>query len=179
MSSSKKLWRVGFDDSTVKPYVSMQEVFGWKVHQHILPVGSSMQVVSVSSVPRADALNRALYVGGRATVNNNLVGQLDDRVPGLFTGDRPDHPAGISMIRPVEELEFWCFNKVINRGALPDLQPVVLADGQVLDTDPGQRIFICRGQLGDHFARDAFISDGTPLVSDGDTFGFLIGGDRV
>lgn len=179
MTSSKKQWKLGFDSTTQQPFVKVHQPFGWKVHQHIMPVGSTMRIVSTAEVAREDALNRAMYVGGRAHITNSEIGQLPDRVPGLYTGHRPAHPPGITTITPLEETEFWCFNKIINRNKLPTLQPLVLADGEPLVCDIGQRVLVCRGQVGDKFAGDWFVYDGAAMLSDGDTYGFLIGEDRV
>jgi hypothetical protein len=125
MTIPRSEWR-GAEGSSA--YVKAHDAFGWKVHQHILPVGCALLILSTASVERSAAPNRAIYVRGRGVVTNSFGGTFDDRVPGLFTAERPDHPEGTTKVLAAEELEIWCFNWHANRGALPDVLPLRAAD---------------------------------------------------
>lgn len=175
MSVSRREWRGRESAARVTPH----EVFGWRVHRHVLPAGTSMVVVAARSVARSAAPNRALYVRGRGMVTNSFGGQFDDRVPGLFTGERPDHPEGTTKVTAVEELEFWCFNWHANRGALPALAPLRYPDGGVFLGQDGDRILVCAGGLGRHEPGDTFRVSSDELVAALGTYALVIGGDRV
>ena len=175
MSVSRRDWRGHESAAKVTPH----EVFGWRVHRHILPVGASMVVVSARSIERSEAPNRAIYVRGRGTVTNSFGGQYEDRVPGLFTVERPDHPEGTTKITAAEELEFWCFNWHANRGALPDLTPLRYPGGGIFLGQEGDRILVCSGSLGRHEAGDSFRVGGDELVAAPGTYALVIGGDRA
>ena len=175
MPTPRRDWR-GLQQSTAFS-VDARRAFGWKVHRHILQPGASLVVVATRDVPRAEAPNLALYVRGRASVTNSLLGEMPNRTPGLFTGDRPDHPAGTTKITAINELEFWCFNWHANRGALPVATPLRATNGEIVELVAGQRVLVCRGSLGANGV-GPFVADGAPLAADGPTFGFLIGGDR-
>lgn len=175
MSVSRREWR----GSELAATVTQHDVFGWRVHRHILPINACMVVVSTRSIERSEAPNRAFYVRGRGVVTNSFGGQYDDRVPGLFTGERPDHPEGTTKITAVEELEFWCFNWHANRGALPALTPIRFPDGGVFLGQEGDRVLVCSGGLGRHEPGDSFRVGGDELVAASGTYALLIGGDRV
>jgi len=168
------MWRA---ENNKSARVEEMDCFGWRVHRHVLPVGSCMVVVATHQIDRSEAPNKALYVRGRGVVTNSLGGQFDDRTPGLFTGARPDHPAGTTRILAAEELEFWCFNWHANRGALPDAEPLIAMNAEPVELAAGQRVLLCAGSLGPHSV-GPFVATGEPLVAAGDVYGFLIGADR-
>jgi hypothetical protein len=95
----------------------------------------------------------------------------------MFTGDRPDHPAGTTTIAAPDGLEFWCFNWHANRGALPAATPLRCANAESVELQAGQRVLLCAGKLGD-FEPGPFVAPGGPLEASGDVYGFLIEGDR-
>jgi len=175
MTVPRREWRGQESAAIVTPH----EVFGWRVHRHILPAGTSMVVVSARSVARSAAPNRALYVRGRGVVTNSFGGQFDDRVPGLFTGERPDHPKGTTTVTAAEELEFWCFNWHANRGALPALTPLRFPQGGVFHGNEGDRILVCAGSLGRHEPGNTFRVSGVELAAAPGTYALVIGGERA
>ena len=123
------------------------DAFGWKIVRHVLPPGGTMITHSSAPVPRDRAPNLAMYVRGRATAVTDGV-QHEDRTPGLYTGERPDHPRGTSVVTAVEETEFWCFNHTHNRRALPDLLPIRLQPGEGLWLPERSRLFVMSGSAG-------------------------------
>lgn len=174
MTISRRQWR-GIETGAAS--VEECSAFGWVVHRHVLPPGAAMVIVASSDVERAKAPNRAIYVRGRASVTRDDGAQFPDRVPGLFTGDRPDHPGGIVTVRAVEETEFWCFNWHANRGALPDLEPLRFPHGGVFWGREGDRILVCSGALGRHQPGDQFRVGGDEMVAEPGTYALVIGGD--
>lgn len=176
MSTPRRDWR-GLPQPGGTSLVEAHTAFGWKVHQHILKPGASLVVVSTKQIARNEAPNLAIYVRGLGTVTSSVLGTAPDRVPGMFTGDRPAHPAGTTKISVVEELEFWCFNWHANRGALPAATPLRAANAEVVELAAGQRVLLCSGVLGGHGV-GPFVADGAPLTAAGAVYGFLIGGDR-
>lgn len=179
MTTSRRLWRTDFISGQTSNYHKNVDCFGWIVQQTIMPPGNSLIVISHGNIQRTKAPNLAFYVGGHATVTNNLTGTYPDRVPGMFTGNRPDHPAGITTVTAVEELEFWCFNWLINNRKLPTVSPFVLQTNDTVTPAVGQRVFICKGELGTYFAADKFVSDGTTLTAACTTYGFYVENERV
>lgn len=168
--------RSRYDNGPVR--VAAFTAFGWKLHQHCMDVGSKLHTVAKQEVSRADAPNLTLYVRGRASFTHSDGTVYDDRVPGMFSGDRPNTPAGMTTHTALEPLEFWCINRSFNRGVLPEVTILRVAAGQTFTPDAGQRVLVCAGILGDKKAGDAFVSDGQPLVAAEDCYGFLFGGDR-
>lgn len=178
MTVSRQVWRGDYPAAT-NPSVQRLEVFGWVAHRHVLPEGSKLITTATKPVQRSQAPNLTLYVRGRATVTSSTGEILDDRVPGMFSADRPDHPVGIFTVQAVEELEFWCFNYTANRRALPELTPLRFPDGGVFLGQEGDRILVCAGSLGRHEAGDSFRVGGDELVAAPGTYALVIGGDRV
>jgi hypothetical protein len=175
MTPSRQHWR-GIE--TGRPVVVPIRAFGWLVHQHIMPVGTTLKIAASDTVPRDHAPNLALYVRGVATVSNGE-GEYPNRVAGLFTGDRPEHPAGITTVTPIEELEFWCFNYHANRGALPDLKPAHFFQGEKALLEKGQRVLVCLGCVGGFSAGESFVATGKKLMVDEPSYVLLIGGERA
>lgn len=160
------------------------EAFGWKVHRHCMPAGSAMVLTASAEVERERAPNLTLYTRGLISVTGGDGTAFEDRVPGMFSAERPNHPAGVVTLNAVEESEFWCFNWHANRAALPTLVPIRLPPGQSLQVSSGQRLWLFRGQA-------AMAGDTLPIPSsllaaeDGElvalevTYGVIVGADRA
>ena len=174
MTPTRQEWR-GLEIGPI--IVDRHAAFGWVVHRHLMPVGSKMKFIAAREVQRASAPNIALYVAGRGEVSRDNGTAAPDRLPGLFTPESTPQPAGTSTVCAVEPLEFWCFNWHANRGALPAVQALRLADGEAFTPNAGQRVLVCRGALGAH-EMGPFVANGSALQADGQVYGFLIGADR-
>lgn len=153
--------------------------FGWILTQNILPVGSKLVVVTTRQIKRQDAPNLTLYVKGRATFQTSDGVMLADRVPGMYSGDRPDSPLGKTIHTATEELEFWCMNYYANGKTLPQLTPLRLPSAGNWTAPPGQRVLICSGSLGAYTPGDTFVGTGQSLTNIDGTYGMLLGSDRV
>lgn len=148
------------------------DVFGFRVSQFILPVDSSLVIVSANIVKRENSPNKTLYVRGLGRAENN--GTLwSTKVPGIYSGDRPDHPKGVTKLIAIEELEFWCFNWHDNRGKLPDVSPIRLTGTNTYNPGVNKKILVCYGKLNEYTSGTYFISTGEPLTVTGDTYGFI------
>lgn len=123
------------------------EVFGWTVRRNLWQAGASFDVAARVEIARESAPNRAMYVRGRCTVTNNGV-NFPDRVPGLYTQERPAHPVGTTRIKAVEDTEMWCFDAKANNGQVPELTPVRLVAGDVLALSAGALLFVMHGTAG-------------------------------
>lgn len=174
MTPTRQEWR-GLEIGPI--IVDRHHAFGWVVHRHLMPVGSKMKFILTKPVERAAAPNIALYVAGRGEVVLDGQTPRPDRVPGLFTKESVAQPTGETVVTAVEPLEFWCFNWHANRGALPEVAALRLADGEAAELSAGQRVLLCKGALGAH-RMGAFVADGAPLFASGAVYGFLIGADR-
>jgi hypothetical protein len=177
MTVTRRHWRGVRDSSPNAPRVEAVDAFGWIVHKHSIPHGGRLILVSTADVERARAPNLAIYTAGRGVVVNDRVGAMPDRVPGMCTGERPDHPAGTTTITADGRLELWCFNWHANRGALPAATPLRCANAESVELQAGQRVLLCAGALGD-FEPGPFVAPGGPLAARGDVYGFLIEGER-
>jgi len=176
---TRQQWRAHEEAQQGHIIVQPMMAFGWKVHRHVMPVGSKLVTRAAAPIPRAKSCNLTLYVRGRATLIHEDGTAYPDRVPGMFSGDRPDTPAGSITTTVMEELEFWCFNWHANRAALPDLSVLRIEDGDTFTLEPGQRVITCTGDLGPHPAGTAFVADGSLMVASGFVYGFLLGGAYV
>jgi hypothetical protein len=176
---SRNEWTTKVQAGTSEISIEHHTVFGWKVQKHSMPSGAVMITNSVAEVPRSRAPNRAMYVTGRCTVTNNDE-VMDDRVPGLFTGERPSHPAGLSKVTAVEDTEFWCFNYFMNRKALPVLTPVRVPAGQMLQLTTGQLLFVMKGVAGSITGPMTLTPDtDQELTVTQDLYAFLIANERT
>lgn len=172
---TRREWRV---DHPLAVAVEKFTAFGWAVHRHSMPQGSTITLKATTEVERQRAPNRTLYTQGRILVELQGGSALDDRVPGMYSGDRPTHPAGVITLTAAEPSEFWCFNWHANRGALPDLTPLRFPDGGYLVGRDGGRILVCSGQIGAQGPGESFIvGDTAPPVQPG-TYALVIGGER-
>jgi hypothetical protein len=176
---SRQQWRGQYVAKHAPVKVQRVTAFGWVVHRHIMPMGSVLITRATKEIDRASAPNLTLYVRGQASFTHESGQEYDNRVPGMYSGDRPSSPVGSCRHDPIEELEFWCFNWHANRGALPVVEILRAPQASVFEADVGQRVLLCAGRLGQHVAPCSFIHDGEPLVATVDSYGFLIGGDRV
>lgn len=172
----RRVWKASNPEGIARTEV---ETFGWKVHQHVMPVGAKLVIYCAHEVPRASSPNLTLFVRGTAYARLPDGTLVDDRVPGMFSGDRPPTPAGETVLIAAEEFEFWCFNWHANRGALPAVEILRAPQATSFQAESGQRVLLCAGRLGQHIAPCSFVHDGEPLMAMSDSYGFLIGGDRA
>ena len=172
----RRTWRTSNPEGI---QVTEHTCFGWKIHQHIMPAGSKLVLYSGKEVQRVNSPNLTLFVRGRATVKLPDGTLSEDRVPGMFSGDRPPAPAGETVIIAQDELEFWCFNWHANRGALPEVQVLRVSESANIQLNQEQKVMLCFGSLGEYTSPVSFVSTGQPLVALTDSYGFLIGGSRV
>lgn len=175
---SKNEWTTRIPAGGKQIDIEHHTVFGWKVQRHLMPEGAVLVTNSTSEVPRNRAPNRAMYVSGRCTVENDGVA-LDDRLPGLFTGERPPHPAGLSRVTAVEPTEFWCFNYSMNRKSLPDLTPIRLEVGDTYTPEVGELVFVMKGSIEGKNGPFTLTSSGEVLTADTQVFAFKIAEAKV
>jgi hypothetical protein len=141
----RREWRPQYLTGPKLVYVEVFEFFGWRVGRHCMPAGAQMQIRSASGVPRSSSPNLTLYTMGRIAVTGNDGTAFDDRVPGMYSAERPDHPPGVVTLQALQDSEFWCFNHTANRRTLPSLQPIRLVAGQQVELAAGQRLVLFRG----------------------------------
>ena len=153
--------------------------FGWKIHQHIMPKGSKLVLYSGKEVQRVNSPNLTLFVKGHATVKLPDGTMSEDRVPGMYSGDRPPAPAGETVIIAQEEFEFWCFNWHANRGALPMVEILRVPEATSVQLTAQQKTMLCTGTLGEYQSPISFVAAGEPLTAATNCYGFLIGDSRV
>lgn len=176
---TRQQWRGQHISTSANASVAKRVSFGWVVHQHIMPVGSVLLTRATREIERSSSPNLTLYVRGRAAFSSEDGQEFEDRVPGMFSGDRPNTPPGVCRHDPIEELEFWCFNWHANRGSLPAVKILRAPQATSFQAEDGQRVLLCAGRLGRHIAPCSFVHDGEPLLAMSDSYGFLIGGDRA
>jgi hypothetical protein len=124
----------------------------WKIVQTKIPAGHVLTTIAKNTIPRENAPNLTFYVKGLGTVTNSNGITVPDRSAGVFSGDRPDHPQGITNLTAVEDIEFWCCNRTHNRGKLPILTPVVVNKDTSIDVNPGDLYLVCYGELNSRLA---------------------------
>lgn len=148
-------------------------VFGWNVIQHIFEMGAQLITVTSHPIPRHLSPNRGLYVRGRASVVDDESTSYEDRVPGTYSGSRPDQPVGTTTMTALEETEMWCFNWTHNRGTLPDVSPITLVKGDTAAIVKGQNVFIIIGSVGDLVGPCEWVPEEETKIS-GPFYGFII-----
>lgn len=124
-------------------------VFGWVVHQKKLPAGTTYTVSSPEKLERIDTDNINIWSKGRVKTVSSLDGvvtELEDRVPGMFSLDRPALHGEYTMTALVDS-EFWCINGTINRHKLPDVSAFILEKGEKQVLPKGTNLLICVGEL--------------------------------
>lgn len=164
--------------------VDTHKVFGWKVHRHRMRAGTKLKIVSKTVIERDAAPNLAMYVGGLAVVTDDAGNTYPDRVPGMFTSERPDHPAGIVTLAVTEDVEFWCFNYTANKNSLPDLTPVRLAPMDILRLTKGQLLFVMKGSFpGNEFSIPTPFTfraeEDVSLVATSVSYAFIIASEKI
>jgi hypothetical protein len=167
---TSKQWRGLKPETGAVPVITLLTVFGWKVHRHEMPVGSCVKIFSEQTLNREDAPNLTFQVKGESKVTNSNGGDFPNRVAGMFSGDRGQHPAGLTTLIPMSDVEFWCFNYHYNRRRLPELTPIRLRNAESLDVPEGSKVLLCLGSVGCYTSRDTFLTSEEKLVSQGDSY---------
>jgi hypothetical protein len=178
MTLPRDYWNATFIPGQTEVFVKNFTCFGWIVQQVIIPENAKMIVVSQNTVQRNKTPNLALYVRGLASVTNDETGAYPNREPGLFTANRPEHPKGITTIQALQETELWCFNYLINRRALPQVDKVFISAGSNYTVQPNQLLFVCSGKLDTVTPGQEVDKSGT-LIAEQDTYAFVVGARRV
>ena len=175
MVANRREWRGAYPQP-----VSIDEinVFGWRCLRHVLEPGAKLVTLALNLIERDKVPNLTFYVRGRASVVDSDGNVLPDRSPGMFSAERPDHPAGTFTVTAIEPLEFYCFNYHANRRALPDLTALRLDSGESVTLPPGSMVLVCSGQLGPLAAGNAQLLGGE-LTAVGRTYALVFGGARV
>jgi hypothetical protein len=150
----RQQFKANFDQGIITtPHLA----FNWTIVQMIIPVNCRLVTISKREIIRSAAPNLTLYVRGEGIVKNSEGLTIDNRVPGLFSGYRPNHPQGVSTVIALTELELWCCNRKENKGKLPNLSPIILDAGDTLNLPLNSKILICSGKLDEYAAGDSFI----------------------
>ena len=179
MTVSRLDWSGTFGIEAPRVAMRAHTSFGWTIHQYTMPPGAKLITKSSRHIERAKAPNVTLFVRGRATVTGADGTSYPDRLPGVFSPERGDVPQGAVTTLAVTEFEFWCMNWTVNRGSLPQLQALRIAEEQDVTLPAGQRVLVCLGQLGDASAGGSLVASGAPLRASASTYGLLIGGGRA
>lgn len=166
-------WKIDYAGVEVSAFYP----FGWKFHQHLLPVGGKYVMFAERDYTVDELPNRSMFVKGRATAQHSDGTQYEDRLPGHYSQDRPTQPAGLLTTTAVEPTEMWCVNYLANKGALPGLTPIVLAAGEEHTFLEGQFVFIMSGTSEDLVGPQAFVPDeDLTLTADTPLYAYVIDG---
>lgn len=136
---------------------TIHKAFNWVIVQMIVPPTCSFITLAKKEIDRGVAPNLTFYVRGEATVTNSNKLHIDNRIAGMFSGNRPNHPAGVSKVTAITELELWCCNIKENNGSLPKLSPIILNIGDSLNKPINSKILICSGKLEGYKSGNSFI----------------------
>ena len=147
--------------------------FGWSVDKQVMDVGAAIITTAAHDIERARAPNITFYVRGLASAIS-AEQTWDNRVPGMFSGDKLIHPGGIITVKAIEETEFWCFNRYFNGGQLPTVSVFRFPTAGTLTVPINQKILVCRGQVETFGPGESFEASSTSLACSDNTYGFLI-----
>lgn len=123
------------------------EAFGWRIEQVTAPAGETYESGIRVDTPKAQLVDRTLYVKGLATgVHSNGRHAVKDRVPGFYVDDLPDVlPRGTIKFTVVHDIEWFCINYGLNKRRLPDVRKVHVPAGGSAKFSVGDRLFVCSG----------------------------------
>lgn len=160
-------------------------VFGWTIHRKNLAAGDEYVVHSPETISRQDSANVSIWTKGRVSVHHWDTDEAQpDRVPGMFSLDRPDIPQGHLKFKALEDSEFWCINHSINKRKLPELSSFILADGEKKDVPEGTLLLICSGTL--KIGRKTFGAESAvkftglrTVTASGPVIGLIFGSENV
>jgi hypothetical protein len=175
MNITRKEWTIDYAGLIVNTFYA----FGWKFHQHLMPVGSKYDMFAEHDYTVNQLPNRSIFVSGRAAVTHPDGSAAPDRVAGHYSQDRGVQYAGLTTTTAVEPCEMWCCNYLANKNALPDLDPVVLLAGESHDFKEGQLVFLMKGRSEELEAPRPFVpAEDMTVTADEDFYAYIISEPR-
>lgn len=125
--------------------IAMHEAFGWKVGQMGLKAGMVYRVFVTPGTTRENLPGRTLWTKGRITGTNGAGHPVQDRIPGAFSLELPEPKPGFSTLEAASDAEWWCVDKAINGGYLPEVGVLRVPEGQSITLAPGTKLLVCDG----------------------------------
>jgi len=128
--------------------------FNWNILKLKAAEGEIFKVDYSEDMTRAETGKLTLYTKGLMTAikDDDPTYAIVDRVPGLYSEDLKDIPAGIYTFTAVNESEWWCirYDNIIKK--LPTVSVFRSNIGETTVLPIGTKLFICEG---DHTINDA------------------------
>lgn len=142
----------------------------WKIVQTKIPVGSSLITIAKKEIDRQLAPNLTFYVKGEGIVVNSNGVVIPNRVAGVYSGNRPNHPMGVTKLTAINDIELWCCNRTHNRGNLPTLTPIIININETLYQPINSKLLICYGTLNNKSAPFEVIYAGEEFIATTTTY---------
>ena len=126
--------------------IAKYEVFGWVVHHMGMEPGKSYRAFISPGMTRASFPSRTLWTRGRVVGKSDTGILAEDRVPGLFTLDMPDPVPGNYTFEALDHTEWWCIDRKFNQGQIPEVTPLRVKVGELVQLPAGTRLLVCSGR---------------------------------
>ena len=121
--------------------------FNWIITSVKVLKDETFKVVYAEDTTRAQSGNLTLYTKGLMTAvkDGDPSYVIVDRVPGMYSQDLKDAPAGTYYFTVREDSEWWCINYTANGNKLPNVSVFRLNSGDTIVLPLGTKLFICEG----------------------------------
>lgn len=142
----KQTMQADYNGLTVVNY----EVFGWRMHNNVLPVGAKIIVNYAKDVAHNKLSYINFYTKGKAlAVHSNPAVETKTRLAGQFSLDRADKQyAGTLTTTAVEDTEIWCINYHVNNKSFPKISALVVKAGTTHKFKKNDIVLLCQGSFG-------------------------------
>jgi len=116
--------------------------FGWVLTRMALDQGCSYGVLVPRDMPRAGIGTATLWIKGEITGQNLTTGQpLDTRRAGTLSTQLGDLQAGRRVLTAQSDAEWWCLDRAVNGGEIPQVEAWLAREGEVIEG----RLLVCDG----------------------------------
>lgn len=121
--------------------------FNWIIVNVKVLKDETFRVINAEDTKRTETGSLTLYTKGLMTATKdgdpNYI--IVDRVPGMYSQDLKDAPAGTYYFTSREYSEWWCLNYATNGNKLPNVSVFRLTSGETVVLPLGTKLFICEG----------------------------------
>jgi hypothetical protein len=122
--------------------------FSWIITLASVLKDETFKVVYAEDTTRAETGNLTLYTKGLMTgiKDNDPSYSIVDRVPGIYSQNLKDVPAGTYYFTASDYSEWWCINYTLNGNKLPNVSVFRLNTNETIVVPIGTKLFICEGE---------------------------------
>lgn len=121
---------------------------GWTITRVSMPTGERYNLIATQTANHSELPITAFYTRGRVAVRNLTTGDaVSARTPGVLTQQLGVMNAGTHEFLAELDSEWWCFDKRLNAGQLPQLQVMTIPHGASAQLATDTRALLCAGTV--------------------------------